>query len=237
LVPCSKRTNSLVNLVYQNNQTKLISPQDLAKESRILLNKKYSVVDAHNRLMSYKRPSIEEARSKVPSPTESAVLILLYPKQKEWHSILIQRTGYEGVHSKQIAFPGGKRELSDENLEATALREAEEEVSIVPSEVEIIGSLSTLYIPPSNFLVTPYVGISTSEPRLKPDPREVGSIIPFNTKELYREGIIQETELDLPSYDRKMKVKYYAIENHIVWGATGLMLAELSMALRDLLDK
>ncbi len=187
--------------------------------------------------MSYKRPSIEEARKKVPSPTESAVLILLYPKKKEWNSILIERTGYQGVHSKQIAFPGGKRELYDRSLEETALREAEEEVSIVPSDVEIIGSLSTLYIPPSNFLVTPYVGISTSEPSLIPDPREVGSIITFNTKELYRKGIIQETELDLPTYDRKLKVKYYAIENHIVWGATGLMLSELSLALRDLLDK
>lgn len=187
--------------------------------------------------MSYKRPKVSDARKQIPAPRDSAVLILLYPKHNNWNSVLIQRTGYQGVHSKQIAFPGGKRETVDRNLEETALREAQEEVAIIPSEVEIIGSLSTLYIPPSNFLVTPYVGMLHEEPSLIPDPREVESIIHFNVKDLFRTDIIQETELDLPRYDRKMKVKYYDIDNQIVWGATGLMLAELSMVFGDLLDK
>jgi 8-oxo-dGTP pyrophosphatase MutT (NUDIX family) len=215
----------------------LISPHELLKESRNVIKKKFPIEDAHRRLMSYERPKLSELKNKIPVPRDSAVLILLYPKLDTWNSVLIQRAGYQGVHSKQIAFPGGKREQIDLNLQETALREAQEEVAINPTAVEIIGSLSTLYIPPSNFLVTPYVGMLREEPSLIPDPREVASIIHFDVKELYRDDIIQETVLDLPRYEQKMKVKYFNIDNQIVWGATGLMLAELSMVFGDLLDK
>src|SRR5690606_5109410 len=94
------------------------------------------------------------------NPRKSAVLSLFYPKDKQTYLLLIVRSEYVGIHSAQISFPGGKMEAFDMSLEDTALRETEEEVGITKDKIKIIKPFSELYIPPSNFLVSPFMGIS-----------------------------------------------------------------------------
>jgi 8-oxo-dGTP pyrophosphatase MutT (NUDIX family) len=155
-----------------------------------------------------------------------AVLILLYPKESGIHTVLIQRPAYEGVHSAQIAFPGGKKEDDDESLMATALREAEEEVGIIAKDVVVAGTLTHLYIPPSNFLVTPVVGICNVAPALIPQETEVAEIVEVGLSTLMNDNLIDEKTIHLQQ-NISLKVKYYDIHGKTVWGATAMMIAEL----------
>jgi 8-oxo-dGTP pyrophosphatase MutT (NUDIX family) len=126
-----------------------------------------------------------------------AVLILFYPKDNDIHTVLIQRPTYEGVHSAQVAFPGGKKEENDFTLIDTALREASEEVGIEKNKITIAGNLTHLYIPPSNFLVTPVVGFSESRPEFMLQKNEVEEIIEVDLKTLSNESFISEKTINL----------------------------------------
>jgi 8-oxo-dGTP pyrophosphatase MutT (NUDIX family) len=157
---------------------------------------------------------------------KSAVLILFYPVNGECWIPFIKRPKYLGVHSGQISLPGGKWEPDDLSLKATALREAEEEIGIDASQVEILGSLSDLYVPPSNFMISPYVGYTFDQPHFNPDPLEVEKIITcsFDTlidgKNQKSRELKTETGLTLTS-------PYFDIDREIVWGATAMILGEL----------
>ena len=105
----------------------------------------------------------------------SAVLILLYPKDDKIYTAMIKRPVYNGVHSGQIAFPGGKKEDDDLNLSETALRETEEEIGVLRNSVEVIGQLSQLYIPPSNFNVQPVIAYTNNIPDFILEENEVDS--------------------------------------------------------------
>ena len=130
--------------------------------------------DAHAKMAPLERISyLKEENYQENNPRQAAVLMLFYPKNKQTHLALIVRNTYPGVHSSQIGFPGGKVEESDFNLEETALRETHEEVGINREKVEIIKSFSQIYIPPSNFLVAPFMGISQQELTFVPDLHEV----------------------------------------------------------------
>ena len=111
--------------------------------------------DGFLELSGYKRMDIERARQQDPPPRESAVLAMLFPKQGELHCLLMLRPEYDGVHSGQVAFPGGKREGSDTSLMHTALREFAEETGADTTGVDVLGALSPVYIPPSRMLVDP----------------------------------------------------------------------------------
>ena len=101
-------------------------------------------------------------------PKRAAVMMLFYPKASQTHLALILRTSYNGVHSSQIAFPGGKVEPSDPDLQFTALRETHEEIGVRPDIVEVVKPFSELYIPPSNFLVSPFLGLVHQEIKFIP---------------------------------------------------------------------
>lgn len=162
-----------------------------------------------------------------------AVLILLYPNKNNIHTALIQRPTYEGVHSAQIAFPGGKKEDEDISLIQTALREADEEVGIKLHEVEVVGSLTPLYIPPSNFLVTPVIAFSNMKPQFVAQASEVDEILEVNIYDFLQKEIIKEKILHL-QHNISLNVKYYDIQNKTIWGATAMMIAELSEILNQL---
>ena len=112
-----------------------------------------------------------------PDAKQSAVLVLLYPKEGETHFVLIERNTYEGVHSGQIGLPGGRVEPGDGSFEATALRETQEELGVNPKAVTMVRALSDVYIPPSNFLVYPFVGYMDTTPVFNPDSREVYEVV------------------------------------------------------------
>jgi 8-oxo-dGTP pyrophosphatase MutT (NUDIX family) len=160
-------------------------------------------------------------------PRKSAVLILLYPTENSINTILIQRPIYDGVHSGQIAFPGGKFEENDLSLENTALREANEEIGINTHNIQLIGSLTDLYISPSNFLVKPFVGFVEKLSELKADSYEVNQIIHYDLFSLNNERI-KGIKTIKHSNGFKIKTPYYEVEGFTVWGATAMMISELN---------
>ncbi len=165
------------------------------------------------------------------NPKASAVLSLFYPKNGTTHVLLIVRSSYPGVHSSQIAFPGGKMETSDLNLQHTALREANEEVGIVTNDVEIIKQWSDLYIPPSNFMVSSFMGIVQDTPQFILQAEEVNSIIELPLIDLLNDSLVKNVRMST-SYAQNILVPAFVIEDHIVWGATAMILSEIKETLK-----
>ena len=165
-------------------------------------------------------------------PRIAAVMMLLYPKEKKTHLVLIVRNPYDGVHSSQIAFPGGKYETFDADYKETALRETNEEVGISPDKIKVIKTFTPTYIPPSNFLVHPFLGISNEELSFYPDVREVADIIEMPLSVFLNDEIIIEAKLST-SYAKDILVPAFNIQNHIVWGATAMILSELREVLKS----
>lgn len=161
-------------------------------------------------------------------PVKSAVLILLFPVEKNIYTLFIQRTEYNGVHSAQVAFPGGKFDETDLDLEQTALREAHEEIGINPKQVKIIGKLTDIYITPSNYLVSPFIGFLNAMPKLVMNTHEVQQIITTDLFHLNNPKIRSEKIITHNNGD-KIKTPYYEIEGLTVWGATAMMVSELNV--------
>lgn len=162
----------------------------------------------------------------------SGVLILFYPDGQGSFFPLIKRPEYPGFHSGQMAFPGGKMEQEDENIVQTALREAEEEVGIARHEVKVLGKLSDLYIPTSNFLVSPVVGFLERSPDFVPDLSEVSRIVKTDLRELLSPAIRKQTVLEI-SANRTLHTPYFEIDGEVVWGATAMILSELIAVLES----
>jgi 8-oxo-dGTP pyrophosphatase MutT (NUDIX family) len=163
---------------------------------------------------------------------ESAVLILFYPKAGEIYFPLIQRPEYAGVHSGQVALPGGKKDAEDTDLTATALRETWEEIGVYVLREHVIGQLSTMYIPPSNFLVTPILAVIDFLPAFVPEAHEVVEILEtdtayFLTEDTRKQKIIQTKYMEA-------EVPYFDLHSRAVWGATAMILSELRWVMRDL---
>lgn len=165
---------------------------------------------------------------------KAAVMMLFYPKNGETHLVLIIRNSYPGVHSSQIAFPGGKVEEIDTDLKATALRETYEEIGVHPDKIHVIRDFSSVYIPPSNFLVFPFLGISSSELEFTLQEEEVAGIVEMPISLLLDDSIISMKTLET-SYAKLIEVPVFQIGNHSVWGATAMMLSELKDALKLIL--
>lgn len=162
-----------------------------------------------------------------------AVLILLYPHENTINTVLTLRPSYKGVHSGQVSFPGGKPEPSDVNLAATALREANEEIGLITGSVELIGTLSDLYIPPSNFLVSPFIAKVSEKPILIRNEREVEKIIEVPLTYFLDESVRKEKEVN-PYGKFKFTTPYYDVFGDTVWGATAMMLSEMMEIIKSL---
>lgn len=171
---------------------------------------------------------------------EAGVLALLYPEKGPAeiegavpHLVLTVRRDDLPDHPGQVSFPGGQREAG-ESLPETALREAFEEIHLPPEPVDILGALTPLYVPPSNFCVHPFVGVIDHEPDLRPTDREVGAILRVPIPHLLAPDtrVVETWSLHGTNID----VPHYQLEDHDVWGATAMMLSELLHCLRDLSD-
>jgi 8-oxo-dGTP pyrophosphatase MutT (NUDIX family) len=189
-------------------------------------------IAAHLKMAPKERiESLKNLDFKAENPRIAAVMMLFYPKEEKTHLVLIVRNVYNGVHSSQIAFPGGKYETTDADFEETALRETHEEVGVLPDKIEVIKHFSPMYIPPSNFLVHPFLGISKEELSFYPDVREVADIIELPLSVFLDDEIIIEATLST-SYGNNIVVPAFNIQNHIVWGATAMILSELRDVLK-----
>lgn len=160
--------------------------------------------------------------SDIESSRKAAVLWLMYPSPNGGiEGVLIERGEYDGVHSKQIGMPGGEMENSDSDYIATALRECKEELGVSIPRNNVIGALTPLFIPPSNFYVRPYVAWLPKCPVWSPDSREVTKVLGCKMSYISDRDNWNEYEV------RGEKVPGFLIESRLVWGATAMMLSEL----------
>ena len=165
----------------------------------------------------------------------SAVLCVLYNVEDKLTLLLIKRTADGKAHSGQIGFPGGKQERSDADMKATALREAHEEVGIHSADVDILGALTPLYIPVSNFQVYPFVAYAKTRPVFNLSESEVSAIVEIPVDELLHEEnktIVNVTSPIMPEILRSVRA-YKMPEGGIIWGATAMIISELETLLEE----
>jgi 8-oxo-dGTP pyrophosphatase MutT (NUDIX family) len=167
-------------------------------------------------------------------PKKAAVMMLFYPKNFHTHLALILRTSYNGVHSSQIAFPGGKVEHDDINLQHTALRETQEEIGIPSNAINVVRSFTEVYIPPSNFMVYPFLGYSTNELKFTLQEDEVAGIIEFPLVDFLDDTILTSKTMKT-SYAGSIDVPGFQVNEHFIWGATAMILSELKETLKMVL--
>lgn len=193
--------------------------------------------DAHAKMAPLERISyLKEENYRDKNPRKAAVLMLFYPKNEVTHLALIVRNSYPGVHSSQIGFPGGKVEEYDADLEETALRETHEEVGIEPQKIKIIKPFSEIYIPPSNFLVAPFMGVSHEELTFVPDLDEVKRVLEFSIADFLDEKSITKVKMST-SYATDIEVPAFMVDKYVVWGATAMMMSELKETIKSVLAK
>lgn len=188
--------------------------------------------EAHAKMTHVARNSI------TPTPKHAklaSILILLYKKENQWFTTLMKRTSRfkNDRHKGQISFPGGQAEPSDLTKADTALRENEEEMGIPASHVRVLGALTELYIPVSNFLVQPYVGYAKNPPIFKPDSNEVDEVIQVPLSTLTNEYNKKYTSVKITPEITLKDVPYFDVEGHVVWGATSMIISELIQILEE----
>ena len=157
---------------------------------------------------------------------KSAVLMLFYNESDESKMIVIRRSNYVGVHAGQIAFPGGRYEDEDINVQTTALREIHEEIGIPEDKIEIVGRLSDIYVPPSNFLISVFVGYLDEKPMYKIEEREVDEVIEVPFGDFFKPGLIKEKEFFVSSLNASSKAPYFDVTNAEIWGASAMVISE-----------
>ncbi len=157
-------------------------------------------------------------------PRPAGVLLVLYPIHGALHLVLTVRTSGLNHHSGQISLPGGGWEEGDASLQETALRETREEVGIATGGLELLGPLTSLYIPPSNNVIHPFVAYVPQRPAFHPDPREVAELLEVPLHLLLDPATRREE--DCTWRGAALHVPFYAVGEHKVWGATGIVLAE-----------
>jgi len=163
----------------------------------------------------------------------AAVLILLYPANNDFNIVLIKRTSRypSDVHSGQVSLPGGSHDIADADLSFTAIRETEEEIGIPKNDIKLIGNLTSLYIPVSKFLVEPFIGVADYRPSFKVQESEVEYIIEMPITQLLDQNNLQQTDIKVSSELVLKEVPFFNISEHIVWGATAMILNEFRMVL------
>ncbi|MEM9000107.1 MAG: CoA pyrophosphatase [Bacteroidota bacterium] len=192
--------------------------------------------DSHYKMTPHIR--LKELRSieiEKNNPKKAGVMALFYPnKEYNVNLLFILRKKYPGVHSNQVGFPGGKKEKTDKDLFQTALRETSEEVGVPGQSVEVMKELSEVYIPPSNFMVTPFLGIYKNPQPFILQESEVEQLIEVNFTDVIDDANLVQQNLTT-SYAKNIEVPAFKLNGHIVWGATAMMLNEIKMLFKQVL--
>lgn len=181
---------------------------------------------AHEAFAPYRKQFENNAES---VRKKAAVGIHLYWHEEEWHFFLIERSTYDGKHSAQMAFPGGKPEPNDLHLEQTARRESEEELAIPATSGEKIAELTMVWIPVSSFEVTPFVFLHDQRPPISINEHEVAQYYEVQLKELLLDESVSKTTIKVSEHVQMKDIPCFVLNEKVVWGATALILAELKM--------
>tara|TARA_R110002012_G_scaffold320402_2_gene543915 strand:+ start:26529 stop:27170 length:642 start_codon:yes stop_codon:yes gene_type:complete len=209
---------------------------DFSKRISKIKNLPLPGVDSHHKMTPlFRVKQLQEIENLSKNPKKAAVLSLFYPNNHQnTNLLLILRKTYKGVHSNQIGFPGGKVEKEDKDLLHTALRETHEEVGVPPADVEVIKSLTQIYIPPSNFEVYPYIGICRSPSGFILQKSEVEALIEVSLADFMDDKLVFTKKLST-SYAESVEVPAFKLNGYTVWGATAMMLSEVKELLKQVL--
>lgn len=189
----------------------------------------------HKMVPEFRIKELLEVKSNKIAPRKAAVMALFYPNSKsETQLLFILRKTYKGVHSNQVAFPGGKAETDDLNLMGTALRETHEEVGVHPDDVHVLKELSEIYIPPSNFDVQPFIGLYKKPKPFVIQESEVEALLEVSLTKFLSDDSITTKNIST-SYATNVVVPAYKLNGYIVWGATAMMLSEIKVLLKQVL--
>ena len=183
----------------------------------------------------YREELIKNHKYDISSAKKAAVMALFYPDENhQTKLVLILRKTYKGVHSAQVGFPGGKVEKEDKTLQDTALRETFEEVGVALNNMIVIKALTDIYIPPSHFSVFPFLGYCEATPNFKKQDEEVEAILEVDINHFLDDNNITTKEVQ-KNNNELFNVPAIKLNNHLVWGATAMMLSEVKDLLKAVL--
>lgn len=185
--------------------------------------------NAHSKMLPPGR-RLKQLEHELSSVKQSSVLVLLFPDKDKIYTCLTRRPSTMKYHPGQVSFPGGKVEKDDASAEMAALREAQEEVGIDPSQIEILGKLSDFYLEISRFSIQPFLAWTDNRPEFTVNTDEVEELILFPVSDFVENEIIQETELQ--TMTGILPIKYFPYSGQVIWGATAMILAELMEIMR-----
>ncbi len=202
----------------------LYSVRKMLESLRIRLLGAKPGLEAQLKMVTSPRPGDKTYLDVGDSCLKAGVLVLLYPWQEKLHLVLTQRTSTVAHHQAQISFPGGQKDESESVVE-TAIREAREELQIVPDSIRILGELTPLYVPPSNYCIYPVVAAAEKRPEFRPSPVEVAEVVEVPVDYLLDPKNVRRETWPLRGMD--VRVPFYFFQGHKIWGATAMILAEL----------
>jgi 8-oxo-dGTP pyrophosphatase MutT (NUDIX family) len=209
----------------------MISKEKLAEQIEFHLPGESAHVD----LAPTNRPISSFARKNSSSYKESAVAVILFPENEDLRILLIQRPTYDGAHSGQVSFPGGKKEHTDNSLLETAVRECFEEIGVKLKPNEYLGQLTSVFIPVSNFDMESFVFYLNQKPTFSLDHFEVETIFSISALELLQEKSIQYVSIPTSKGIIMKNIPCFYLEEKVIWGATALVLNELKIILKNIL--
>lgn len=204
----------------------------LSQIKSILERTNYNGIDLQLKMIPKERLNFN--LSSIKNPKKAAVLALIYQKNNQAYLLLTLRASYKGIHAAQISLPGGKYEFIDKNLTQTALRETEEEVGVDAKLIQQTIPLSKVYIPPSNYWVSPFIGVLHSTPRFKKN-YEVAEIIEISIDDLLNNDNLSIKKMTT-NYANNIEVPCFKFNKNIVWGATAVILSELKEIINLTID-
>ncbi|MCX7550108.1 NUDIX hydrolase [Xanthomarina sp. F2636L] len=177
----------------------------------------------------------EKQKHLIKDAKKAGVMALFYPDTiKQTSLVLILRKTYKGVHSAQVGFPGGKLEITDASIQEAAVRETFEEIGVPHNCIEVLRQLTQVYIPPSNFYVQPFIGISRITPIFIKQDEEVEDIIEISLTDFINDDNVVAKTVST-SYNVDVVVPAFNLNGHVVWGATAMMLSEIKDLLKQVM--
>jgi 8-oxo-dGTP pyrophosphatase MutT (NUDIX family) len=193
-----------------------------------LLQKPLPGLQSHLKLAPpTRKQELENAQKASLYAKKSAVMILLFHEAGVLKVVFIRRSFYVGIHAGQMAFPGGRFEETDSSVEETAYREIEEEIGIKRNKIELLGRISDIVVPTSNFLISVFVGYLAKKPVYLPDEREVAEVIEIDFNEFLMPDAIAEKSFFVPSSNQTVLAPCYQTSKCDIWGASAMVMSEL----------